>query len=179
MPSPLTYDPLSRLTELVRAERLALVAVARREGLDAEDAIECVQDALCTFLGLDTGLTPVSDEHVVASVKTMVRNAARNTRRLHRVARPHLAIAPDAEPAADGALAEELLVHAEDVVRLRVCVASLCDVQRSVVMLRLLDERSGEDVAEALGLTRGHVDVLVHRAKGALRVCMRHAASNP
>jgi RNA polymerase sigma-70 factor (ECF subfamily) len=52
-------------------------------------------------------------------------------------------------------------------------VAELCSVQRAVVMLRLLDERSGEDVAEALGITRGHVDVLVHRAKAALRVCMR------
>lgn len=40
------------------------------------------------------------------------------------------------------------------------------------VTLRLLDERSGEDVAIELGLTRGHVDVLVHRAKSALRQCM-------
>jgi RNA polymerase sigma-70 factor (ECF subfamily) len=42
-----------------------------------------------------------------------------------------------------------------------------------VVTLRLLEERSGEDVAETLGLSRGYVDVLVHRAKAALRVCMR------
>ncbi len=53
------------------------------------------------------------------------------------------------------------------------CVTELCGVQRAVVTLRLLEERSGEDVAESLGLTRGHVDVLVHRAKQALRVCMR------
>ena len=59
-------------------------------------------------------------------------------------------------------------------VRLRACVAELCSVQRAVVMLRLLEERSGEDVAEVLGITRGHVDVLVHRAKASLRVCMRH-----
>ena len=57
--------------------------------------------------------------------------------------------------------------------RLRTCVAELCGVQRAVVMLRLLDEQSGEDVAATLGLSRGHVDVLVHRAKAALRVCMR------
>ena len=36
------------------------------------------------------------------------------------------------------------------------------------------DRPGWDDVAVALGLTRGHVDVLVHRAKGALRVCMRH-----
>ena len=70
--------------------------------------------------------------------------------------------------------AEELLGHAEEVVRLHACVSELCGVQRAVVTLRLLEERSGEDVADALGLTRAHVDVLVHRAKGALRVCMRH-----
>jgi RNA polymerase sigma-70 factor (ECF subfamily) len=63
-------------------------------------------------------------------------------------------------------------VHAENTVRLRQCLASPCSVQRAVVTLRLLDERSGEDVADALGLSRGYVDVLVHRAKAALRLCM-------
>ena len=71
--------------------------------------------------------------------------------------------------------AEALLSHAEDVVRLRACVAELCSIQRAVITLRLLEERSGEDVAEQLGITRKHVDVLVHRAKASLRVCMRHA----
>lgn len=167
-------DPLERLSALVRAQRGALVAVARREGLSPEDALECVQDALCDFLGAED--TREDEAHVVASVKTMVRNRARNVRRLHRVSRPHVALENSSELPASGALHEELLVHAEEVVRLRRCVASLCDVQRSVVLLRLLEERSGEDVALALGLTRSHVDVLVYRAKGALRVCMRHGA---
>jgi DNA-directed RNA polymerase specialized sigma24 family protein len=39
-------------------------------------------------------------------------------------------------------------------------------------MMRLLEERHGEDVAAALGLTRGQVDVLLHRAKASLSVCM-------
>ena len=39
-------------------------------------------------------------------------------------------------------------------------------------MLRLLEERQGEDVAASLGISRGYVDVLVHRAKASLRVCM-------
>src|SRR6185369_7413857 len=43
-------DPLDRLSALVRAERGSLVAVARGEGMSAEEAVECVQDALCTFL---------------------------------------------------------------------------------------------------------------------------------
>ena len=166
-------DVLERLSQIVRESRGALVAVARSEGVGAEEAVECVQDALATFLGRDTAA-----EHAVASLKTIVRNAARNARRRHRRTMPHAPIEVGREPPADELDAEALLAHAEDVVRLRACVAELCSVQRAVVMLRLLEERSGEDVAEVLGITRGHVDVLVHRAKASLRVCMRHAPSN-
>src|SRR5947209_18917290 len=45
-------DPLSVLSETARAERTRLVAVARREGLAPEDAVDCVQDAFCTYLRL-------------------------------------------------------------------------------------------------------------------------------
>ncbi len=160
-------DRLERLSALAR-ERRALLAVARSEGLTAEEALECVQDALVTYLARDE-----EGEHPLATVKTIVRNAARNHRRLHRRALPHHPF--DDEGTASVELdAELLLAHAEDVVRLRMCVSSLCGVQRAVITLRLLEERSGEDVADALGLTRGHVDVLVHRAKAALRVCMTH-----
>lgn len=147
------------------------MAVGRAEGLTAEEALECVQDALCTFVArANEGETA---EHELASVKLMAKNAARNFRRRHRREKPHDVIAPGVEPEDSAETAEALLVHAEDVVRLRTCVTELCGVQRAVVTLRLLEERSGEDVAESLGLTRGHVDVLVHRAKAALRVCMR------
>ncbi len=44
-------------------------------------------------------------------------------------------------------------------------------------MLRLLEEHAGEDVAQALGISRGYVDVLAHRAKASLKTCMmRHEA---
>jgi len=162
-------DRLEELTRIVRAERAALAAVARSEGLLADESIECVQDALATFLS-----RPEDAENAVASLKTMVRNAARNFRRRRRRSLPHEPIDAGREPPGDAPSAEALLAHAEDVVRLRACVAELCSVQRAVITLRLLEERSGEDVAEVLGLTRGHVDVLVHRAKASLRVCMRH-----
>jgi RNA polymerase sigma-70 factor, ECF subfamily len=157
-------DRLERLSVLVRKERGALASIARSEGLSPEEALECVQDALCTFLARDD-----VGEHAVASLKTIVRNEARNLRR-----RAHRASLPlQDDHAAVDSNADELLAHAEDVVRLRLCVASLCEVQRAVVTLRLLEERSGEDVATTLGITRGYVDVLTHRAKASLRVCMR------
>jgi len=163
-------DRLDRLTSIVRAERRALVSVARGEGLSAEESLECVQDALITYLSRDED---VPSELVIASLKTIVRNAARNFRRRHFRALPHFEWQDDVTEAASDDNADELLAHAEDVVRLRTCVAELCEVQRAVITLRLLEERSGEDVAETLGLSRGHVDVLVHRAKASLRVCMR------
>jgi RNA polymerase sigma-70 factor (ECF subfamily) len=103
----------------------------------------------------------------------MVRNSARNWRRRHRRLKPHTEVDAEVALASADANAEELLETAEDQLRLQVCVAELRDVERAVVSLRLLEERSGEDVARALGLSRAHVDVLVHRAKATLRVCMR------
>ena len=162
-------DRLERLDRLIRAHRAELVAVARSEGMTATEALDCVHDALATFLEWDA---PSDADLGAATLKTMVRNTARNLRRRHHRALPHLDL-EDAPTAAPDPWTDELVAKAEDVLRLRTCVASLCGIQRTVVMLRLLEERTGEDVAETLGLTRNHIDVLVHRAKSALRVCMR------
>ena len=86
---------------------------------------------------------------------------------------PGLQAASDSELAdSELVLQEELLTRAEDVVRLRACVAELCEIQRAVVTLRLLEERPGENVAELLGVSQNHVAVLLYRAKSALRTCM-------
>lgn len=168
-----TNDPLELLTLVVRAERDALALAARAEGATPEDALECVQDALMTMLRAEqAGELPEGLPARTAWLFTAVRNAARNARRRHHRLKPHQGI--DEEHPLDAPTAEDLLTHAEDTIRLRACVSELCGVQRAVVTLRLLEERSGEDVATTLGLSRSHVDVLVHRAKAALRVCMRH-----
>ena len=100
-----------------------------------------------------------------------MRNIARNARRLHHRARPHRAI-DEIEPSGDALSGEALVARAEEHVRLRACVDRLCGTQKAVVTLRLLEEQRGEDVAAALGITRGHVDVLLHRAKASLRECL-------
>jgi RNA polymerase sigma-70 factor (ECF subfamily) len=168
-------DPLEELELLLHGRRGALLAAARAAGVRAEEALECVQDALCTWLRAEQdGALPSGPAARAATAFTMVRNAARNARRRHHRSKPHLPVSEEGAGAvaAQDPDPEALLAHAEETVRLRACVASLCTVQRAVVTLRLLEERSGEDVAEALGLTRGHVDVLVHRAKASLRSCM-------
>ncbi len=164
-------DALDALARLVHERRVELAGLARREGLGPEDALDCVHDAFCTFLQLALrGELAETAEHP-RLVAGMVVNAARNRRRRHHLSRPHHAI--DALDAGDGAPSvEALVVHAEQCVRLRGCVDRLCKTQRTVVMMRLLEERPGEDVATALGITRGYVDVLLHRARASLRVCM-------
>lgn len=160
-------DVLEHLGRVIREERASLTRIARAEGLGAEDAVDVVHDAFCTFLRLS--LRGERPDSLPSYLGEIVRNAARNKRRRHHLSRPHDAI--DAVPLTE-ASTEELVAEAEQHVRLRACVDRLCETQKAVVTLRLLEERGGEDVAAALGISRGHVDVLLHRAKASLRVCM-------
>ncbi len=168
-------DPfLSWVGRLVHDHRGRLVAVARGEGLGPEEAFDVVQEAFQSFLTLPAARTLVDarddSRHLLV---TVTRNLARNRGRLAALARPH-----DSDPAALASLpaptpsVEELLSAAEDQVRLRGCVASLGEIQRAVVTLRMLDEIDGEDVARTLDITAGHVAVLLHRAKANLLDCM-------
>lgn len=168
----LEEDALERVSRVAQAERGLLAAVARSEGLSAEDAVDCVQDALCTLLDLVQAGQLEPDAEPGPLLTTIVRNAARNQRRRHFRARPHDDVGE--RELADGTLElqEALLARAEDTVRLRACVEELCEIQRAVVTLRLLEERAGEDVAVALGVSKNHVAVLLYRAKAALRACM-------
>jgi RNA polymerase sigma-70 factor, ECF subfamily len=166
-------DALGALGRLVHERRVDLAGLARREGLGAEDALDCVHDAFCTFLELGlAGKLPNATSEYAPLLAGIVVNTARNKRRRHHLARPHRSL-DVAAPTDHGPGVETLVAHAEECVRLRGCVNRLCSTQRTVVMMRLLEERPGEDVAAALGLTRGHVDVLLHRAKASLLVCMR------
>jgi RNA polymerase sigma-70 factor (ECF subfamily) len=164
---------LDRLGLLARKERGRLAAIARSEGASAEDAVDCVQEALCTCLDLaKKNELPENSDEWTALLGGIVRNAARNHRRLHANARPHLEIVDDERVDPKLVVAEDLLTRAEDHVRLRACVEELCTVQKAVVTLRLLEEIPGEDVAATLGISRGHVAVLLHRAKRSLHACM-------
>ncbi len=164
------------LGDVARSERRALVGIARSEGLSAEEAVEAVQDGLSTMLCRSRDASRIERERARATLFTIVRNAARNLRRRHHRVKRHVAVSDDELVVRDEAPpADDVIVREESLVRLRTCVAELCGRERAVVTLRLLEERSGEDVARELGLTRGHVDVLVHRAKSSLRACILRA----
>jgi RNA polymerase sigma-70 factor, ECF subfamily len=170
--SPPGGDALEQLSSVVHRHRSGLAAIARQEGLTPEEAIDCVQDALCTLLDLvQTGALERASEPA-AALGTIVRNRARNQRRRHFRSKPHHELEARELADHDIVLPEDQLSRAEDAVRLRACVAELCEIQRAVVTLRLLEERPGEDVAALLGVTKNHVAVLLHRAKAALRACL-------
>jgi len=173
-------DFLAGVARLVHRHRAYLLRVVRGEGLAPQDAFDAVQEAFQTFLTLPAAraLAPTGDE-AGKLLTTIARNVARNLRRRAAVARPH-----DSDDAVLGTLAtpvsvEEMLADAENEVRLRGCVESLGDMQRMVVTLRMLDEIAGEDVARTLGVTPGHVAVLLHRAKANLLACMTGEARDP
>ena len=174
-----TDDPVVHLARLARSERGALAALARAEGVSPEDAVDCVQEGLSTLLVMERrGALPADPREWGAVLATVVRNVARNRRRRHFVARPH-DVLDDAEPHTPVAGIDELLSRAEEHVRLRACVAELCEIQKAVVTLRMLEEQPGEDVGAALGISAGHVAVLLHRAKRALRACMAAQSPDP
>src|SRR5207244_3943699 len=138
---------------LVHEHRASLAQVARREGLLPEDAFDVVQEALHTFITLPQA-QPLVDEPEQARrlLITLTRNAARNRRRRHALARPHASLAPETM-GADAASVEEVLIAAEEHVRLAGCIRTLAEVPRAVVTLRMLDEVPGEDVARTLGIS--------------------------
>jgi RNA polymerase sigma-70 factor, ECF subfamily len=166
---------LGEVTRLVHEHRASLVSVARGEGLEAEDAFDVVQEAFHTFLerAEKTAITGGA-EGARKLLVTLTRNEARNRRRLHAVARPHQPLEAESVPAGDPSV-EDLMSTAEEQVRLAGCLRSLGDVQRAVVTLRMLDEAPGDSVARTLGISPGHVAVLLHRAKANLLACMTAA----
>ncbi|MFP2927336.1 RNA polymerase sigma factor [Pyxidicoccus sp. 3LG] len=162
------------VTRLVREHQRELAATAQAEGLLADDALDAVQEAFTTFLDLPHSRR-LADEHTdsLRLLTALVRNHARNRRRRHDRARPHVS-----EPEVLDALpddqqdVESLLRQAEAHVMAFGCVQRLGEVQRKVVTLRLLQDHPGEQVASMLGTTPGNVAVLLHRAKRELRECM-------
>lgn len=160
---------------LARAHAGRLAGIARREGIGAADALDVVQDAFQVLIARPDNQALRAEPEVAARVlAAIVRNTARNLRRRHHQAKPHVDVdetpLPSAAPAPD-----EALVTALTAAQLEGCLAGLGEVHRHVVTLRVLEELSGDEAAAALGLTPGHVAVLLHRARKQLERCMQTA----
>lgn len=160
---------------LARDHAGRLAAIARREGVSATDALDVVQDAFHTLISrADSQALRDKPDDAARVLATIVRNAARNLRRRHDHAKPHVDVDDQAltarEPTPDEAL-EQATTQAQ----LVGCMAKLGDAHRHVITLRVLEELSGEEAAQALGVSAGHVAVLLHRARKQLEQCMSSA----
>jgi RNA polymerase sigma-70 factor (ECF subfamily) len=161
------------VSDLARAHTRALSALARAEGLSADDALDAVQEAFQTFLALPEADALVGDGQGSRRLLSgVVRNVARNMRRRAFRRLPHDEIGDGVQVADDVPGVDELLARVDDEIRLMGCVAQLSDVPQRVVRLRMLEELSGEDVARELGLRPDHVATLLYRAKKELFVCL-------
>jgi RNA polymerase sigma-70 factor (ECF subfamily) len=148
-----------------------LAAIARREGVSASDALDVVQDAFYTLLKRED--LRDKPEDAARMLSTIVRNGARNARRRHHHAKPHVDV--DETPLTTEATPDRALDDALTAAQLEGCMAKLGEAHRHVVTLRVLEELSGDDAAAALGVTPGHVAVLLHRARKQLEACMATA----
>jgi RNA polymerase sigma-70 factor (ECF subfamily) len=160
------------IAHLARDHAGRLAAIARREGIDALDALDIVQDAFHRLLSRsDIDELRAKEREAALVLAAIVRNAARNARRRHHRARPHVDVETVELPAREMA-PDDALEHAVTAAQLVGCMAKLGDSHRHVVTLRVLEELSGDEAARALGVTAGHVAVLLHRARKELEKCM-------
>ena len=158
---------------LVEAQRSALVRAAVAEGLQAHEALDLVQDSVITFMSkVEWARLQGRPDEAGRLLVALVRNRARNARRKHARRDVSLDDAALAEPAAAAVQLDDALDQAEAHVALTGCLSTLKQTQRAVVVARFLDERSGADVAAQLGLSQGHVAVILHRAQKQLRTCI-------
>ena len=70
------------------------------------------------------------------------------------------------------AIADIAVAPRHDVERIADCLEQLAERERTVILLSFYDERGADEVADALGLTAGHVRVIRHRGIARLRGCV-------
>lgn len=160
--------------DLARAHTRRLAAVARHEGLGGDDALDAVQDGFRTLLArADAAALRDRPDEAAHLLTAIVRNAARNLRRRRHRAAPHREL--DDADLIDERRADDAIAGAATTAQLTGCLAGLPEVHRQVVAMRVLEEVSGAEAARALGVTPGHVAVLLHRARKQLERCMQDA----
>lgn len=158
------------VSALVHAHRTTLLRFATRKGLSPEDALDAVQDTFTAFLGLPHARaiaeTPAD---AIKLLIVMVRHDVMNRRRKRaRRDRADALLAVTEEPAESS---EVIVARAEELARVHGCILRMAELQRRVIQLGLVDDVPRDDIATTLGISDGHVRVLLHRAREHVRNC--------
>jgi RNA polymerase sigma-70 factor (sigma-E family) len=158
--------------ELYAAHYRALVRLAALLVPDIPTAKEVVQDA---FVAMHVGWPRLRDaDKALAYLRQAVVNRCRSVLRDRAVVGPSLQKAPPDRPgAAHGALVR--LERSSVVATLR----DLPDRQREAIVLRYFADLSEEEIAAAMGISRGAVKSHTSRGMSALRAALERATSQP
>lgn len=164
---------LAWVATLVRTHRARLLSYARRRGLDAEEALDAVQDSFLAFLKLPEARSVArsGEDDALKLLTVILRHDILNRRRkLGR--RGRASVETDVDRVDSGAESSETIIaRAEELARVEGCILRMQRLQRLVVKLSLLDEQPHGEIARTLGLSEGHVRVLLHRAREHVRSC--------
>ena len=157
---------------LVHTHRERLLAYARRRGLGAEDALDAVQDSFVSFLRLPEarGIAHDGDDALKLLTVIVRHNLQNRLSKTRRHGRAHALLEAEAAKLDDES-SESIIARAEELTRVKGCIARMGHLQRQVVMLSLLDEQPRDEVAKLLGISDGYVRVLLHRAREHVRTC--------
>ena len=163
---------LSWVAEVVHTHRAGLLRYVRRHGLGPEDALDVTQETFATFLTLpDAAGVARGGDDALKLLTVIARHNLMN--HWHKRARRGTDLDLEQVPhlSADTESSEELLLHAEKAALVNGCIQGMNRLQRAVILLSALDERPREDVGAMLGISAGHVRVLLHRAREHVRAC--------
>ena len=82
-------------------------------------------------------------------------------------------------PRSWGASPEERFVSNETLAEIERAIATLPDTQRAVITLRDIQGWTSPEAARLLGITEGHLRVLLHRARSKVRRALEHYFGDP
>lgn len=163
-----TRYPREAVTETQLCETFLplLRAFGRRHLRDNAAAEELAQESL--FLALEAlhahrigSETPLG-AYVLGIARNLVREGIRADRRRRAL---DVQLAPF-EGVADAP-------HVELDQHLRVCISRLTSTARAVLVRAVVEEETGPEIAEALGITPTNVRVIRHRALAEVRRCLQ------
>jgi RNA polymerase sigma-70 factor (sigma-E family) len=162
-------QPVARLYALHHQSLVRLAAVLVRDTPTAE---EVVQDAFVAMHGAWHRLG--NTENALSYLRQAVVNRSRSVLRHRTVVEKNLQeAAPDMPSGEHGAL--ELLERPE-------VIAALCGLpqrQREALVLRFYEDLSEEEIAAAMGISRGAVKSHTARGMAVLRAALEQAPSQP
>jgi RNA polymerase sigma-70 factor (ECF subfamily) len=147
------------------ARRIRLFGVRLlRDDMAADDLAQQVMLIAIERLRAGEIRNPDGIGSFILSTSRMVATGLRRTERR----REHLHMRIEAGEPVDLPRDERLF----DADRIKPCLASLRERERTVLLLTYYVERSATEIAEAMGMTAGAVRVARHRAVAAMRDCL-------